>query len=106
MQISKYKSPKLQIVGQNLLDPWDWSEQANMPRLGQLVIIWLGGRRHSLNKYAGGDDEFRMGTDTFTPSASNPARLQCFIAMHDALIEYKRCHSILVIAVAMMNPEC
>ena len=64
MQISKYKSPKLQIVGQNLLDPWDWSEQANMPRLGQLVIIWLGGRRHSLNKYAGGDDEFRMGTQS------------------------------------------
>ena len=64
MQISKYKSPKLQIVGQNLLDPWDWSEQANMPRLGQLVIIWLGGRRHSLNKYAGGDDEFRMSTQS------------------------------------------
>ena len=62
MQISKYKSPKLQIVGQNLLDPWDWSEQANMPRLGQLVIICLGGRRRSLNKCVdllGADDESR-----------------------------------------------
>ena len=83
MQISKYKSPTLQIVGQNLLDPWDWSEQANMPRLGQLVIIWLGGRRHSLNKYAGGDDEFRMSTQSvpqcLTPSTNDPAMLLCFM---------------------------
>ena len=35
------------------------SQQANMPRLGQLVIICLGGRRRSLNKYVdhlGADD--------------------------------------------------
>ena len=62
MQISKYKSPKLQIVGANLQLIHGGLVQANMPRLGQLVIICLGGRRRSLNKcvdHLGADDESR-----------------------------------------------
>ena len=56
---SKYKSP-------NCGTGFAWSmgagQQANMPRLGQLVIICLGGRRRSLNKCVdllGADDESR-----------------------------------------------
>ena len=63
MQISKYKSPKLQIVGANLqLIHEGGTRPSKYAASGQLVIICLGGRRRSLNKcvdHLGADDESR-----------------------------------------------
>ena len=68
MQSSKYANFQVQVSkasncgSEFAVDPWGGLVQANMPRLGQLVIICLGGRRRSLNKcvdHLGADDESR-----------------------------------------------
>ena len=63
MQISKYKSPKLQIVGANLqlihggTGP---SKYAASRPTGHYLLGWSS-LWHSLNKHVGPEDEFRIG---------------------------------------------